>query len=159
MGLLTKQHQGFTLVEATVSMAILLMLSIGAVAANKLATTSVTINQLRSKGNILAEEGMEALMSVRAGDFLSISPGTFHPVFDGVKWTLVTGPETIGTFTRSIEIAQAMRELICFAAVCEIVEQGGINDEGTFTASVRVSWVQQGETKEIVLSSIITYWR
>ncbi len=159
MGLLTKKHHGFTLVEATLSMALLLLLGIGAVAANRLATTSVTINQLRSKGNILAEEGMEALMSVRAGDFLSMSPGTFHPVFDGAKWTLVSGAETLGVFTRSIVISQAMRELICFAAVCDIVDEGGINDEGTLKASINVSWPQQGETKQIILSSIITYWR
>lgn len=159
MALLTSSAKGFTLIEALLSMTVLLLLGVGGVAANRLTTASVTINQLRSRANILAEEGTEALMSARAHDYLALSPGTFHPVFDGTKWTLSPGEETIGPFTRSITLSTVQRDLTCFNSVCDITDQGGVTDEGTLKAETKVRWIQQSATTEIVLSSLITYWR
>lgn len=157
--LIKKFHTGFTLIEAILSMTVLLLLGIGGMAANRLATASVSINQLRSQANILAEEGMEALMNARAYDFLVLSPGTFHPVFDGTKWTLQPGTETLGSFTRSVVLTPVMRDMTCFSAVCDITKEGGANDEGTMMADVLVAWNQRGVNTEIKLSSLITYWR
>lgn len=159
MVLSIKYRNGFTLIEAMLSMALLLLLSLGSVSANRLATTAVTINELRSGANTLAVQGAEALLSVRADNFLGLSPGTYHPFFDGTKWALVSGQETVGKFTRSIVLKPVMRSLTCFSEVCDITTAGGVTDDGSLTSEVKVSWKQSGQQKEIVLSSLITYWR
>lgn len=150
---------GFTLIEAMISVAVLLVLAVGAVAANRLTTSSVTINQLRSQANTLAVEAMEVVLSLRADNFLNLTTGTFHPVFDGTRWSLIAGPETIGSFTRSVTISPVQRNLVCFTAVCDITSQGGISDIGTMNVEVKVVWLQTTEPKEIKLNSLITYWR
>jgi hypothetical protein len=102
---------------------------------------------------------MEVLMSLRGDNFLGLTVGVFHPVFDGVKWSLVPGSETVDGFTRSITLSPVQRSLVCFTAVCEVTTQGGINDLGSLYAEVKTGWVQAGQNKEIVINSIITYWR
>lgn len=158
---LTKNgHQaGFTLVEAMVSVAVLLVLAVGSVSANRLTTASVTINQLRTKANTLSVEATEALLNLRAENFLSITPGIFHPIFDGNKWSLASGPETIGNFTRTITLTPVQRSMVCFTAVCDITSVGGVYDIGSLNAEVKVAWVQASQNKEIIISSLITYWR
>jgi Tfp pilus assembly protein PilV len=151
--------KGFSLVEALLSVALLLLFSVGGIAANKLATTSVVINQARSRANILASEGMEALMSVRADNFAGLTTGDFHPLFTEGHWTLVSGSETLGGFTRTISLSPVLREVICVNLICDIVAEGGVSDEGSFMATVKVSWLQAGEARDTSLSSLITYWR
>ena len=81
--MVSSTKNGFTLIEAMISVAVLLVLAVGAVAANRLTTSSVTINQLRTQGNTLAVETMEVVGSLRADNFLNLTSGTFHPFFDG----------------------------------------------------------------------------
>jgi hypothetical protein len=157
--LIKNNEWGFTLVEAVISVAVLMVIAVGGVAANRLATSSVTINQLRSKANSLAVQDMEVLMSLRGDNFLGLTVGVFHPVFDGVKWSLSPGSEMVDGFTRSITLSPVQRSLVCFTAVCEITTQGGINDPGSLYAEVKTGWVQAGQNKEIIINSIITYWR
>lgn len=157
MALSTKN--AFTLIEAMLAIAILMIMGVGSIAANRLAAASVKINQLRSQANNLSVEAMEALESVRADSYLSLSPGTFHPYYDGTKWSLTAGQETINGFTRKITLTSVQRALVCFTAVCDITTQGGITDSGTLNAEVSVSWDQSGQTKEIKINSLITYWR
>lgn len=142
-----------------ISVAVLLVTAVGGVAANKLATSSVTINQLRSKANSIAVQNMEVLMSLRGENFLGLAVGVFHSEYDGSKWSLVPGSETVDGFTKSITLSPIQRSLVCFTAVCEVSPQGGINDPGSMYAEVRTGWDQVGQNKEIILSSIITYWR
>lgn len=150
---------GFTLVEAMVSVAVLLVLAVGSVAANRLTTASVTINQFRTKANTLAVEATEVLLNLRAENFLSLNPGVFHPTFDGSKWNLASGPETIGSFTRTITLTPVQRSMVCFTAVCDITSEGGIYDVGSLNAEIKIAWVQASQNKEIIINSLITYWR
>lgn len=159
MAWLIRKNKGFTLVEALFAIAMLLLLSVGSVAANKVATAGVKINQYRSQANFLATEGMEALMSVRVQNFSGLSSGVFHPVFDGANWSLVAGPETLGNFTRTITLSSVMRNLTCFSAVCDIVSAGGIVDTNTFKVEVKIAWIESSKTNNLILDSLITNWR
>ena len=150
---------GFTLVEAMVSVAVLLVLAVGSVSANRLTTASVNINQLRTKANSLAVEATEVLLNLRAESFLDLTPGVFHPIFDGSKWSLAEGPETIGNFTRTITLSPVQRSMVCFTAVCDITSEGGVYDVGSLNAEVKIAWLQAGQNKEIIMSSLLTYWR
>lgn len=145
--------------EALFAIAMLLLLGVGSVAANKVATSGVKINQYRSEANRLATEGMEAMMSVRVQNFSGLSVGVFHPVLDGSGWSLVAGAETVGNFTRTITLSSVMRNLTCFSAICDIVSAGGIVDVNTFKVEVKISWTESGKANNLVLDSLITNWR
>lgn len=156
----TKKHlTGFTLVEALLAVAILMLLAVGSVAANRLTTSGIKISQLRSRANLLADEAMGAVMSIKLEDFSAIKLGTYHPVHNGSKWTLVAGSENIGGLTRSVTFSPVMRGLSCFTMVCDIVSQGGIVDTNSYFVKVTVSWTESGQTDGLVLDSLITYWR
>lgn len=150
---------GFTLVEALLAVTVLMTVAVGSVAANRLTTAGIKISQLRSQANALASETMDAVMSVKLEDFSAISLGTFHPVHNGTKWTLVAGTETVGGLTRSVTFSPVMRSLSCFTIICDIVTQGGIVDPNSFYVNITVSWSESGQSKSTVLNSLITYWR
>ena len=158
MGSLNKQR-GFTLVEVMVAIALLMVLTVGSLSANSLATGAVVINQKRSQANFLAREAMEAIMSIRAASFTSLVAGDFHPVMTGAGWTISPGSETLGEFTRTVTISNVMRQLGCTISVCDVVDAGGVIDEGTLKVEVTVDWKESGGDKSYVLNSLVTYWR
>ncbi|KKT39226.1 MAG: hypothetical protein UW35_C0010G0016 [Candidatus Collierbacteria bacterium GW2011_GWF2_44_15] len=147
------------MVEVMIAVALLMVVAIGSLSANSLATGTIVINQQRSRANFLAREAMEALMSVRAKSFTSLAAGGFHPVMTEDGWTLTPGIETIGEFTRIITLSNVMRQLSCDEEVCAIVEGGGVFDEGTMKARVTVTWNEVGRDKSYFYDTLITYWR
>lgn len=150
---------GFTLLEVALAIALLLVVTIGTLAGNSLAAKGALVSQTRSEAVRLAREGMEAVESVRAAAFTSIHPGTYHPVSTPSGWNLASGTETLGDYTRQIVISQVYRSLACTEGICEIVNAGGIVDEGSLKAQTKIGWVEDGQNRELVLEALITYWR
>ena len=142
-----------------IAISLLAVLSIGGLAANSLASEAITINQMHSQANFLAREAMEAVQSVRAENFSSIHPGEYHPVLTPSGWNLSPGEEILENFSRKITISNVMREISCASAVCDIVQAGGVVDEGTLGVRVVVVWKEAGVTKNYQLSGLVTYWR
>lgn len=160
MALSTESQKGFTLVETIVAISVLLVVVVGGLSANNITTTTVGLNKQRSRANFLAREGIEALQSVRAANFTSLSPGEFYPVFDQNGWRLAPGSEQIsGGFTRSIILTTVQRGVACSNPICDLTSGGGITDPNTFKAKVRVMWKESGGDKEYTLDTLITYWR
>lgn len=159
MALLTKSNQGFSLVEIVASISLMMVILVGSLSANSLASNSVGLNKVRSQANLLAKEGMEALYIVRAVNFASLHVGDFHPVLNSGIWALSPGEETIGQFKRTITISSVMRSLICSNPVCDIIPAGGRFDPLTYKVTVKVSWKESGDDKSYLLNSLVTYWR
>ncbi len=151
---------GFSLVEIVVAISLMMVIVVGSLSANTLAANGVTLNKVRSQANLLAKEGMEALLSVRAKDFLSLSVGDFHPVISSGTWTLAPESETIGLlFTRTITLSPVMRDLVCDTPICDVVTAGGLTDPLSFYASVKVTWKEGNQDKVYQVNSFITYWK
>lgn len=155
-------NSGFTLLEVIMALALLMTVTIGTVAGNTLATKGTTASQNRAEANRLANEAMEAVHSLRAASFTSLQEGTYHPFVDTNGWNLAAGSEQTGTdngFVRQILISKVYRSLACTEGICDIVDAGGIVDEGSFKAKVQVDWEESGENQQIMLETLITYWR
>jgi prepilin-type N-terminal cleavage/methylation domain-containing protein len=150
---------GFTLIEVLLAMALLLTVTVGTIAGNSLATKGTQLSQQRANANRLAQEAMEAVHGTRAAFFPALNRGIYHPVQSPTGWRLDPGPETIEGFNRQIILASVYRSLACTEGVCEIVEAGGIVDEGSLKATVEVDWEENNETHQIILETLITYWR
>lgn len=158
MASLTKTR-GFTLIEIVVAIALLMVIVIGGLSANNLTTTTVSINKQRSQANLLAREALEALQSIRAANFLSLTTGPFHPVLDESGWHLEENEEQIGEFIRVITLSSVMRGVACSNPICEIVSGGGITDLNSLKAEVKVTWKENNQDKQYTLNTLLTYWR
>jgi hypothetical protein len=93
------------------------------------------------KGQLLAEEGIEALKFVRNtgwGNLSSIPSGsTKYLYFSGSAWTVTTTPEVIdGLFYRSFSPKSVSRD-----GSSNIVSSGGTIDPNTLFVTVTVSWL------------------
>ncbi|HET7099401.1 MAG TPA: hypothetical protein VFI61_04180 [Patescibacteria group bacterium] len=69
-------------------------------------TSGKVQQEQRLKATGYIKEAEEATRNARDTDWVNVSTnGTFHPIVSGGIWTLVEGTETIGDFTRKIDIA------------------------------------------------------
>lgn len=159
MGLLIRKNKGFSLIEVLVSISLLMLVLVGSLSANSLATNAVKINKTRSYANMLAKEAMEALQGVRAASFDTLISGDFHPVKNLDLWVLASGSETIGQYTRTITLSPVMRNLVCSTPLCEIASGGGLIDPLSFWAKVKVTWKENDDDKTYQFDSLVTYWR
>jgi len=154
-----KRQGGFSLLEILVSISLLLLVLIGGLSANSLASNAVSTTKSRAGANLLAKEAMEALHSVRADNFNSLMAGDFHPLMQSGVWTLVAGSETIGVYTRTITLSTIMRDLICSTPICNISTAGGRIDPLSFKAIVKVAWSENGIGRTYQFDTLVSYWR
>jgi len=95
-------RSGQSLVEAIVAVGITLLVITGLVVLAVGAVRSATLARNRSLAVQYAQEGLEALRSVRDRSFSELpSSGTSRVVWTGSEWGVLAGTETIGTYTRS----------------------------------------------------------
>ena len=153
------KEAGFTLVEVVVAIGLILSLSLGMMAVNSLTAASLVQNQNESVAGELAREAMEAVQSVRARSFPSLSVGEFHPVYDGTNWSLVPGNEVVDGFRRKVVFSPVQRTFGCGENVCDVVEAGGVIDEWSLKVLVEVEWDEAKETRKFSLGGYVTYWR
>lgn len=93
-----------------------------------------------TQARFLAEEGIEAVSSIRDGDFSLISAGTYGLVLESGVWTLVAEPDEQGKFTRTITITD-------------------VGNESKEVSSV-VAWnVSSSNTKNISYTTRLTDWK
>ena len=155
----TKSSLGFTLIETVVAIALLLTFVVGSLSSHTLATNAVTVNQRRSQANLLARQALEAVHSLRATAYPSLSPGIFHPVLTPSGWALNSGSQILGDFPRAVTLSPAHRALACDTPVCQLVTGGGVLDLGTYYVTVSITWASGGQTEQLSLDSLITHWR
>ncbi len=93
----------------------------------------------RTRATTLVTEAVEALRSVRGvgwAQFALFTNGlSYHPIVDNAQWTLASGAEALGGFTRSIVFLEVYRD-----QSGAIVSSGGTLDPSTRRAVVTVSW-------------------
>lgn len=160
-----KNSQGFIILEVLVAMAIVtisfgVFLDMG----NSAIRTSTSLKEAVS-ANFLAKEAVEVMRSFRDGtqwssDGLGVrSTGTsnpYHFTLDASQnpavWSLASGQETVGSFTRKIIIDRVSRDPI--TQNIEIVYNASRDDPDTRKITALVLW--NGKTSKIV--TYLTNW-
>jgi len=132
--------KGFSLVEAIIACAVFAIITTS--------TATVIFNSrsgIKGAGNyeravFLAEEGLEALRSMRDNDFSDLTNGDKGLSKSGAMWAFSGSQDTVDIFSRQINVATV--------------------DANTKKIVSRVSWdVGQGETKEIYLEENLKNWK
>ncbi|OGC38001.1 hypothetical protein A2155_01905 [candidate division WWE3 bacterium RBG_16_52_45] len=97
-----RARKGQSLVEAVVAIGIALIVVTGLVVLAVGAVRSATLSRNRSVAVQYAQEGLEALRSVRDRDFTDLpDSGTNKLFWDGSQWNAISGSEAIDLYSRS----------------------------------------------------------
>lgn len=103
----------------------------------------------------LLEEGAEAVRILRDNAWANISGLTagsnYYPTFSGGTWTLSSTANTVGIFTRTVNMASVNRD-----DITKDISISGTNDPGTKLFTVTVSWAEGGITVIKTLQFYIT---
>jgi len=148
-------RSGFGLLEIIIAIGItsITFVAIAGVAATTL--KNIRENENSEKALFYAQEGIEAVRAVKdKGWVANIGTLTFgasyHPAISGSSWSLASGAETIGIFTRTIVISNVSRD-----PGTKDIEQtynAGNNNTNTKKVTSTVSW----PGKSIYLTAYIT---
>ncbi len=129
-------QKGQLLIELLVALGVSAILIPGITAGFVASRQGQAQQRQRLEATALAREAGEAIRVVRAAGWSNVATtGTYHPVVAGSTWSLVSGTESIQGYTRSIVIADVLRD-----ASGVIVESGGSLDPSTKHVTVAVSW-------------------
>jgi Tfp pilus assembly protein PilV len=144
-------QKGFMMVE--------ILIAVSVIAVSVLAVMGVAHNSIRvarqsshaTQAGFLLEEGAESVRILRDNAWTNISaltPSTnYYPTFSGGTWTLSTTPNTVGIFTRTVNISTVKRD-----NTTNDISSSGTDDPDTMLVVVTVSWLEGGTTVTKTLS-------
>lgn len=131
--------KGFLLVEVILSSALFVLLVTTLVVAYLYGQESTVLAGNRGQAATLAEEGLEAVRNIRDHDFADLINGTYGLVISGDTWALSGSSDTVGIFTREIEISSI--------------------DEDRKEIQSTVTWEQNPQREgSVSLASYLTNW-
>jgi type II secretory pathway component PulK len=149
-----KLTTGFMTIEVLIGVFII---TISILASMTVAQKSIYVSRQAlhfSQANFLLEEGAEIVRITRDNDWNNISSlvlGTdYYPLFSLDNWSLSSTPNTVGIFTRKININNVKRD-----DITKDISDIGTNDDGSKLVIVTVSWIEGGTTITKTLSFYI----
>jgi len=136
-----RARKGQSLVEAVVAIGISLVVITGLVVLAVGAVRTATLSRNRSLAVQYAQEGMEALRSVRDRDYTELpsSGGPYRVVWTGSEWNTLAGTETLGMFTRSFAVSEPAA--------------------GKLQFDLSVTWTDSAGGHSVDLSTYLADWR
>lgn len=150
------KNTGFMTVEVLVATSII---TVSILAAMAVTQKSVYVSRQAfhaTQAAFLLEEGAEAVRIARDNVWSNISSLTvgtnYYPTFSGGTWTLSSTANTVGIFTRTVNIALVNRD----DNTKDIVSSGGTVDSGTKLITITVSWPEGGVTVTKTLQFYLT---
>lgn len=134
-----KQPNGFGLIETIVAVGLFLIIGVSGITT---VLHSYALNRLSDeevKATLLAEEGIEAVRSIKREDWNDISIGTYGLDSGGGSWAFSGSSDTIDKYTREIVITEI--------------------DNDTYKVDSQVSWdFTPSRNKSITISTYLTFW-
>jgi prepilin-type N-terminal cleavage/methylation domain-containing protein len=158
------QH-GFSVVEVLLAVAIFGMLTTAVIGALVYGRASTADAGDRTRGNFLAEEGVEAVRNIRNAGYSNLIDGTYGMVKTGGVWTLSGSSDTSGIYSRGVTIASngTDRKLITSQ-----VSWNGVNADGqtsvvseltNWRANLPKYWTTPSQYSGVDLSGAIAGWK
>lgn len=134
------KKRGFLLVEVLLSSSIFVMLVTAFAGVFYYGFEASTLAGNRSQATMLAEEGQEALISIKNSNFANLVDGTYGLVYSNNVWSFSGTQDVSGIYTRQVVIStiSANRKKV----------------------TTNVTWQQtQGRSGNVSLSGIVTNWK
>jgi prepilin-type N-terminal cleavage/methylation domain-containing protein len=149
-------QKGFSLIELLLAGAIFSVSAWGMAEVLMSALSADRLSEETAIASLYAEEGLEAVRSIRARDFDALAEaGSTGVVLSGGQWEFTGSEDTNGKYRRIVSIAEVRRD-----GSGDIVESGGDADPDTRKAAVTVIWsVSPVREDSIVLETYLTRFR
>lgn len=125
------ESRGFTLIEVLLAVSILGTTAVIIIGATVYGRQAVHTSGFYERGNMLAEEGIEASRNIRDADYANLVNGTFGIAQSGGVWNYSGASDITDIFTRSVTIASGGTNRKDITA--NVTWQ-----QGTYTASTNV---------------------
>jgi len=103
----TKTKEAFSLVEIVLAIGLFSALVLAMSGGFAFAIQSTQIFAIKNKASSIAEEGLEAVRSIRNESFANLVDGNYGLSQSGNKWIFSGTSDTVGSYTRVIQIATA----------------------------------------------------
>ena len=149
MGNKKRKQGGFSLVEILVSIGVFAAIVFAAVGVFIVSQESVQIARTKTHGIFHLKDYIEKVKNIKRYDWLGLVNGRYIFVDTMGNWVLqtTTTGETIGTFTRYVDIADGRRDIDG-----DLLLTGGSVDPSTKLVTVTVSWtgIKAGSVSESV---------
>ncbi len=150
------RKRGSTLTEVVIVTAILSVVSLSFLGTFAALSRFHEKDMLVIKGELLAEEGMEAVRLIKSGGWnilSNLASGSINYLtLAPLSWSVTSTPEKIdGIFYRSFRVYSVSRDVSD-----DIVTSGGTVDPKTLRISVSVDWNWRGATSTANYQSIMT---
>ncbi len=151
-----KQYiQGLSLIEVILAM---MIFSVVAVMGVTTVVHTFTVNRRseeETQSSLLAQEGVEAVRSLRNKGWANLPTGTYGLSTSGNAWSLSGTSDSNGRFVRQVQIAAVGRDVSG-----NIVTSGGTLDADTMKVTSTVTWpFYTGQNETISYSTYLTNFR
>lgn len=101
----TKKLKGIATVELVLALSVFSMLVLGLIGSVAYANEAASAAGFRNKASMLAQEGLEAVRSLRDVNYSNLTDGTFGLNGSGSTWALSGTNDTTEIYTRQIQIS------------------------------------------------------
>jgi Tfp pilus assembly protein PilV len=136
---ITNNQNGFSVVEVLLAATVFAMLTTAVIGALVYGRSSTAGSGDRTRANLIADEGIEAVRSIRDANYANLTDGTYGAVQSGNTWTLSGTNDTSDIFTRSITVAS--------------------NGSNRKTITSNVTWTGAQGSGQVSVISELTNWR
>jgi Tfp pilus assembly protein PilV len=145
------KNNGFMMVEVLIAVSILTISVSSFIAVAEKSVYMALQSVHTAQAGFLLEEGAESVRILRDNAWSNISSLTdninYYPLFSGGTWTLSSTANTVGIFTRIVNVASVKRN-----NATGDISSTGTDDNGTKLITVTVSWLEGGTTVTKTLS-------
>ena len=134
------QRKGFALIEIILAVALFSMASTAVVSTVMYGQESTVNAGSKARATFLAEEGLEAVRSMRDEDINNMTDGSYGLAIADNKWEFSDFEEVIDVYTRTVDILSV--------------------DEDTRKITSTVSWLKgEDNLQSVALSTYLTSWQ
>lgn len=135
MNKLKKKELGFGIIEIIVAVAIFVIIAVTAVSTVVQTFSTNRLAKEETLASFFAQEGVEAVRSIKNQNWNNLSYGTFGLDNSSGKWQFLGSSDTNDKYTRQIVLSEVYRN-----ETGNVIESGGTLDDDTYKLDSTVSW-------------------
>lgn len=149
-----KNYFGFGIIEIIIAISIFIIIA-GVATASIIGSLSINrLGEEETNANVYAQEGIEAIRSIKNQSWANITTGTYGVDNSTGKWVLSGTSNSSAKFTRQIKISAVERD-----GGGNIVSSGGVIDPDTMKIDSIVAWdFLPGRNNSITLTAYLSHW-
>ncbi len=152
-----KSQSGSSVIEVMIAMAIFIIIAASSVVTILGSFTTTRLAKEETLATLFAQEGLEAVQSIRNQAWSNLVVGTYGLENSGGNWIFAGSPDLdpSGKFTREAVIVAVERD-----TGGDIVSSGGIVDNDTVQVTVNVNWsFTPTRQNTVTLDTYLTDWQ